>query len=64
MENQSKNFTYINEHGLLGRNFYRDKGLAIGFTKKDLEKAELYNEKVQVHNDLIPSLKKIDTSFQ
>lgn len=56
---------YVDEHNLLGSNFYwhhRDK--IKGATVAELAAVGLKDERVQVHKDLIEPLKNIDKEFQ
>lgn len=55
---------YIDEYGLLGSNFYYQKGKKIGMTKEQLEKVELFDDRVLVHKDIIKPLLEVDKIFQ
>lgn len=59
-DNRNNNFVYIDDHGLLGSNFYWRKGIETGITKDDLARVGLVDERVLVHEDIIESLKKAD----
>ena len=59
-----ENFVYIDDYGLLGSNFYWRKGIEIGISKEDLAKVGLYDERVLVHKDIVPSLKSADKELQ
>ena len=55
---------YIDEHGILGSNFYWNHFERYGFTKQDAENVGLTGPRVQIHKDLIPILKEVDETFQ
>lgn len=56
-------FVYLDEHGILGSNFYFKKGLDMGMTKQELESIGLRDDRVMVHKDLIEPLKKAQRLF-
>lgn len=55
---------YIDEHGLMGSNFYWHKHEAHGLSKEDVLRAGLENERVQVSATLIPLLQEVDRELQ
>lgn len=55
---------YIDEHGLLGSNFYWHKYEAKGITKEEILSVGLTNDRVRVHKDIIEPLMEIDREFQ
>jgi D-alanyl-D-alanine dipeptidase len=59
-----ENFTYINEHGILGSNFYWKKGNEIGLSKEEIENVGLTGERIQIHKDLIEPLLNADKELQ
>ncbi|HEV7449664.1 MAG TPA: hypothetical protein VGP13_03965 [Candidatus Paceibacterota bacterium] len=56
--------TYVDEHGLLGSNFYFNKYAAHGLSKDDIESAGLTSDRVQVRQDIVPVLQSIDKELQ
>lgn len=60
MENQKENLVYIDEHNLLGSNFYWHKGIEIGLSKEELNKVGLQDDRVLVHRYIIEALKNAD----
>ncbi len=62
--NQDSELVYIDDYGLEGSNFYWHKFEAKGMTKEDVLGAGLKNDRVQVHKEIIPALKKIDEIFK
>ncbi len=56
--------TYIDQHGLLGSNFYWHKYEANGLTKEDILSVGLTDDRVQVSTEIIDALISIDTEFQ
>jgi D-alanyl-D-alanine dipeptidase len=54
---------YLDEYGILGSNFYFQKGKEIGMTKEELHSVGLSDDRVMVHKDLIEPLKIISKEF-
>lgn len=55
---------YIDESGLLGSNFYWYKYEAKGLTKEDVLSVGLTSDRVQVHQDILQPLVRVDSEFQ
>ena len=55
---------YIDQHGILGSNFYWHRHESYGITRDEILATGLTNERVQVHPDLINPLQEIDAIFQ
>ena len=64
MKNKPNKFTYIDKHNLLGSNFYWHKGIELGFSKEDLKRVELFNDRVLIHKDLIKPLLKANKTLK
>jgi len=58
------NLVYIDNYGLLGSNFYWQKGIEIGIPKKILAKAGLTDKRVKVHKNIIKPLKKVNEDLR
>lgn len=54
------NLVYIDEHGLLGSNFYYRKYADKGLSKADIDSVGLTSDRVQVSAIILAPLKKID----
>jgi len=59
-----ENFIYIDEHDLLGNNFYWHNGIKIGIPKKELNRVGLQDERVLVHKEIVGALKNVDKFLQ
>lgn len=59
-----KELVHIDDHGLLGSNFYWQKGKEIGLSKEELAAVGLYDDRALVHPDLIAPLQRIDAILQ
>lgn len=55
---------YIDEHGLLGSNFYWHKYAAHGLTKEDVLNVGLTDDRVQVSAQIIDKLVEVDQELQ
>ncbi len=55
---------YIEDHGLLGTNFYWHKFANHGLTKEDILSAGVENDRVQVSNEIIQPLCEVDKELQ
>lgn len=55
---------YIDQHGLLGSNFYWHKYAAHGLSKEDILEAGLTDDRVQVSSKIIEILVAIDAQLQ
>lgn len=66
MENSTeKEFVYIDEHGLLGSNFYWKHRYKIqNVTEEELNNVGLTNDRVRVHKDIVGILTDVDKIFQ
>lgn len=56
--------TYLDEHGILGNNFYWQNHERYGISKDEIESVGIKDSRVQVHKDLIPALIEIDRAFK
>lgn len=56
-------FVYINDYGLLGSEYYWDNRERLNITEEELRAAGV-DGRVQVHKDLIPSLRVADKTFK
>lgn len=59
-----KDFVYIDEYGILGSNFYWQKGNEIGLQKEELERVGLTDERIKIHKDLVEPLLSADKQLQ
>jgi D-alanyl-D-alanine dipeptidase len=59
-----KNFVFIDEYGILGSNFYWQKGNEIGLLKEELKRVGLTDERIKIHKDLIKPLLTADKELQ
>src|SRR3989344_7350710 len=64
LENKKENFVYLDEHGILGSNFYWQKGNEIGLSKEELEKVGLTGDRIQIHEDMVEPLLFADKKLQ
>ncbi|MBI5138283.1 MAG: hypothetical protein HZA95_00610 [Candidatus Vogelbacteria bacterium] len=55
---------YIDDYGLLGKNFYWRRREVYNVTEEELKTAGILNDRVQVHVDIIEPLKVADKKFQ
>ncbi|MDB5266827.1 MAG: hypothetical protein JWN89_642 [Parcubacteria group bacterium] len=60
----NEDLVYIDQYGLLGSNFYWHHRADKGLSDQDLIEAELTNDRVLVHRDIIDKLISIDKEFQ
>lgn len=58
------NLVYIDEHGLLGSNFYWEKYAVHGLTKDDVIAAGVTNGKAQISSELIEPLKAVEKMLE
>ncbi|HEX8591478.1 MAG TPA: hypothetical protein VF696_01875 [Candidatus Paceibacterota bacterium] len=61
---ETPDFVYLDEHGLLGSNYYWHKCTAHGLTQEDVTSAGVTNDRVLVHKDLIAPLQEVDQELQ
>lgn len=59
-----ENLVYIDEHGLLGSNFYWHQYDSKALTDEELKEAGLTSDRVQVDKSIIGHLVEIDKEFQ
>ncbi len=59
----ANDFVYIDEHGLLGSNFYWHKHEAHGISKEDVISAGLSDERVLVDSRIISTLQAVDNQL-
>jgi D-alanyl-D-alanine dipeptidase len=58
--NEPDDLVYIDEHGLIGSNFYWHKYESKGLTREDVTSAGLTNDRVQLSAELIEPLKSVE----
>lgn len=59
-----KNLVYIDEHGLIGSNFYWHKYESKGLTKEDILEAGLTSDRVQVAREIIEPLQRAEEALR
>lgn len=62
--NEPHDLVYIDEHGLIGSNFYWHKYANHGLSKEDILAAGLRDDRVQVSKEIIEQLAAIDKELQ
>ena len=59
-----ENLVYIDEHNLIGSNFYWNKYESKGLTKEDILNAGLTSDRVQVAKDIIEPLQRAEEALK
>ena len=62
-ESENKDLVYIDEHGIMGGNFYWRRRKQANFSDEQLAEVGLTDERVLVHSDIIEPLKAVDRAF-